>query len=88
MLPEDDPLNMSIHSRRNVWEEKINDGEQQKQEVVRMHEDLRTPKRQQLSGTPAQSARAKPAAQTASPKKVTDPSPSKSPTRVRYVRQK
>ena len=78
MLHEDDPLNMSIHSRRNVWEEKIQDGEQQKQEVARMHDDLRAAKTQKTTTAqvPATGARAK------SPSRTTAASPGKSPTRV------
>ena len=40
MLPEDDPLNMSIHSRMNVWETKIHQTEAEKEEAARAEQEI------------------------------------------------
>ena len=54
MLPEDDPLNMSIHSRRNVWETKIVDSEEQQQQARSMQQQLMAAKMQQKHASPGE----------------------------------
>ena len=53
MLHDDDPLNMSIHSRLNVWETKIVASEQEGQQARSMHQQLmaaKSPQKQTQGG--------------------------------------